>query len=159
MRDTLITQQGLTRLQEQLEHLATAGRREIAERLRHALATDANAAENPDYHQAREDQALLERRIAVLQERIAWARPVEPDPSNSVVDLGERVRLHDLESGEILEYELAGSAEADAFAGRISVASPLGGALLGRSPGEVAVVDAPGGRRRLAILAIEPPAG
>ena len=155
MREALITPDGLARLTEEFEHLCHIGRRQVAERIRHAVSTDANAVENADYHDAREEQALLERRIAILQERIASAQLVEPDPSNGSVDVGEWVRLRDLDTGEKVEVELVGSFEGDPFEGRISVASPLGEALLGRRLGEVAIVEAPKGRVRFKILGID----
>lgn len=154
MREALITHDGMARLVQELEHLTTAARRKMAERIRDAVSTDANPAENADYHEAREEQAQLERRIALLRERIAYARPVEPDAENGAVDVGERVRLHDLDTGEKVEYELVGSVEADPLAARISVASPLGQALLGRRRGEVVVAEAPKGKLRFKVLAI-----
>jgi transcription elongation factor GreA len=154
MMETAITRAGLERLRKELEQLTTAGRDEIAERIRSASRAESNAVESADFQDAREDQALLERRIAILKERIASARVVEPNGRNGVVDLGERVRLRDLETDEQIEYEVVGSLEADPFARRISAASPLGRALLGRRRGDVAVVDAPRGRVRFQILSI-----
>jgi transcription elongation factor GreA len=150
-----ITREGLARLVEELDRLRTEGREEIAERIRQAASTEANRAENTDYHHAREEQALLERRIAVLEERIGAAVVVEPDHSNGVVDVGELVRLRSLESGEEVEYVIVGSLEADPSRGRISAASPLGRALVGLAPGDVATVDAPKGRLEYEVLAIE----
>ena len=157
MTQTLITPAGLARLREELERLTTIRRQEIAERIRHAVSSERNLVENGDYHDAREEQALLERRIIILQERIVDAEVVAPDAENGVLDVGERVRLRDLENDEEVQYELVGSFEANPFAGRISVASPLGRALLGRRGGEVATVDAPRGRLRFKILEIEGP--
>jgi transcription elongation factor GreA len=154
---TVITRDGLARLEAELEELTTEGRREIAERLRYALSAEANADENADLHHAREEQAQLERRIAILEHRIGRAEPVDPDASNGVIDVGERVRLRDLETGTKLEYDLVGSLESDVFAGRISSASPLGRALVGLRKGQVAEVDAPRGLRRVKVLAIETP--
>jgi transcription elongation factor GreA len=159
MREAFITPDGLARLTEELERLSDIGRREVAQRIRHAVSTDANTGENADYHAAREEQALLEQRIAILQERIACAQLVEPDESNGSVDVGERVRLRDMDTGEKLEVELVGSFEGDPFQGRISVASPLGEALLGLRHGEVAIVDAPKGRIRFKVLAVDPSVG
>ena len=156
MRDNAITYEGLARLTDELVLLTSQGRREMAERIRQALSTDANPAENADYFAAREDQAQLERRISMLEERIAAAELVDPDGANGVVDVGERVRLRELASGEEIAYELVGSTEADPR-GRISSVSPLGRALLGRRPGDVVVVDAPLGERRFELLAIETP--
>ena len=157
MNEKLITAAGLTRLKDELEQLQTSGRRAITERIRAAISTDADASANADYQAAREEQALLEARIARLEQRLVAALVAEPDATNDVIDLGERVRLHDLETGARLEYELVGSFEADPMSGRISAASPLGRALIGRRRGEVAVAETPKGRRRLRVLALTQP--
>jgi transcription elongation factor GreA len=157
MNETLITPAGLARLSEELERMRTSGRRAVIERIRAAISTDADADANADYQAAREEQALLEARIAQLEQRLAVALVAEPDAANDVVDLGERVLLHDLKTGARHEYELVGTLEADATAGRISAVSPLGRALIGRRRGEVAVFQSPGGRRRLRILTVMQP--
>lgn len=155
MNDLLITWAGFSRASEQLQHLKTAGRREITERIRNAFLTETNAGESADYLDAREEQARLERKIAELERRLTNAKIVAPDAGNGVVDVGERVRLHDLDANETLEYELVGSLESDPVAGRISAASPVGRALLGRRKGEIAVVDTPKGRLEFEILEIQ----
>ncbi len=155
MREIVITREGLERLGAELDQLKTEGRGEIADRLRRVAAAESNHSENAEYLAVRDDQAVLERRIAVLEERLRSAQVVEPQPGNGRVDVGERVRVRDLESGTRLELELVGTVESDAAVGRISVASPLGRAILGLRRGEVAEVDAPRGRRRFKILAVE----
>jgi len=155
MNETVITPEGLQRLSDELERLSTDGRRAIAERLRHAAASEANPDENADYLGVREDQALLERRIAQLEERLGSAHVVEPQVGNGRIDVGERVRLRNLDSGERLELELVGPLEADPAGGRISIASPLGKAIQGLRRGQIAEVDAPRGRLRYKILAVE----
>jgi transcription elongation factor GreA len=130
--DTLITPAGLSRLTDQLEHL-TAQRSEVTDH---------------------DEQALLEWRIAELESRLGLVRVAEPDPDNGTVDVGELVRLRDLDSAAWVEYEVVGPLEADPVAGRISIASPLGRALLGRRKGEAVEVEAPGGRFRFKILRI-----
>jgi transcription elongation factor GreA len=155
MRATVITRDGLERLSAKLARLSTEGRREIAERLRHAAASEANRVENADYLAVLEEQALLERRIAVLEERLRSAELVDPQPGNGRVDVGEWVRLRDLESQERFEVELVGPLESDPTAGRISTASPVGDAILGLRRGQIAEVDAPRGRLRYKILAVE----
>jgi transcription elongation factor GreA len=155
MNERLITAEGLVRLTEELDRLRTAGRREAAERLRHAVAAEADPSTNADYIAAREEQARLEARIARLEERLAAARVVGPDHANDTVDVGERVRLRDLDTGSRFTYELVGSFEADPASGRISAESPVGRALIGRRRGEVALVQAPKGEVRLRVVSIE----
>jgi transcription elongation factor GreA len=154
MHETVFTREGLERLNEELDHLTTSGRRGIAELLRQAVAGGASR-ESADYLFAREEQAQLERRIAALEERLQTARVVEPQLGNGRVDVGERVRLRDLDSGKRLEVELVGPFEADLSSGRISVVSPLGKAIVGRRRGEVADVEAPIGLRRFKVVAVE----
>jgi transcription elongation factor GreA len=156
VEDTVITRDGLERLTAELEQLMTDGRRAIAERLRHATAGEANRAESMEYFGVREDQAALERRIALLEQRLRAARVVDPQLGNGRIDVGERVRLRNLASGERLELELVGPFESDAEAGRISTASPLGSAIVGLRRGQIAVVDAPRGRLRFEVLSVEP---
>lgn len=155
MDEIVITPEGRERLDAELERLANDGRREIAERLERAAATEANRAESAEYHTILDDQALLERRIALLADRLRSARVIEPQLGNGRVDVGERVRVRDLDSGARLELELVGTLESDAGAGRISIASPLGRAILGLRRGEIAEVDAPRGKRKVKILAVE----
>lgn len=152
----LITSSGLVRVTAELERLKTIGRAAIADRLRHALETDADVAASGDYLAAREEQAQLEAKIARLQSQLDSIRVATGDPSDDVVDVGERVRLRNLDTGLRAEYELVSSFEVDVAANRISVASPVGRALIGRRKGEVALVDVPAGRLRLKIVAIEP---
>ena len=158
MHESVITKDGFERLSEELEQLETDGRRLVAARLQQAAASEANWAENADYDDARRQQADLERRIASLEQRLRSARIVEPCLGNGRVDLGERVRIRDLSSGRPLDVELVGPLESDLAAGRVSVASPLGRALVGLRDGEIADVDAPRGRVRYEVMAVELPA-
>jgi transcription elongation factor GreA len=155
MQELVITREGFERLEAELERLKVAGRRSVAERLRQTAASQASLAENAEYLDAREEQALVERRIAVLEAQLRRSQIVEPRLGNGRVDVGERVRLRDLSSGRPLEVELVGQVEADLAAGRVSVASPLGGALVGLQEGEIADVDAPRGKLRYEVLAVE----
>lgn len=114
----------------------------MADRMRRAAASEANLVENAEYLHAREEQVQLERRISLVEERLRWVRVVAPCLGNGRVDLGERVRVRNLASGRPLEVELVGPFEADLAAGRVSVVSPLGRALVGLRAGEIADVHA-----------------
>ena len=156
MNEMLITPAGLARLEAELDRMRTDGRRDAAERLRHAATTEADLTESADYRIALEEKSRLEARIALLEQRLAETEIAEADHGNGVIDLGERVRLRNLDTGVRIEYQVVGTLEADLPAGRISAVSPLGRALLGRRRGDVVLVDAPGGVRRFKILRIEP---
>lgn len=157
MDDPVITREGLERLGKQLERLQGDGRRAVAERLRRASTSEANPAQNPEYVDAREELILLERRIALLEDRLRKARLVEPCLGNGQIDVGERVRVRDIASGKLLEVELVGTLESDLSQSRVSVASPLGRALVGLRRGDVAEVHAPRGRCSFKVLAVELP--
>jgi transcription elongation factor GreA len=158
MDDLVITREGFDRLYAQLERLKNEERRRVADRLRRATTSEANLSQNMEYLDAREEKLDLERRIYVLRERLREARVVKPRPGNGRVDPGERVRVREVVSGRSLELELVGHLEADVAAGRVSVASPLGQALVGLRKGEIADVVAPRGRFAFEVLAVEVPA-
>ena len=158
MDELVITSEGFERLNKELDRLKSEERRRLAERLRRATASEANLAQNMEYLDAREEKLQLERRIALLKGRLQLARIVAPCLGNGRVDVGERVRVREVISGHSLELELVGQLEADLGAGRVSVASPLGKALVGRRKGEIALVDAPRGRFGFEVLAVEVPA-
>jgi transcription elongation factor GreA len=157
MDDLVITREGFERLYKQLERLKTEERRRVADRLRRATTTEANLAQNMEYLDAREEKLELERRIFTLRERLREAKVVEPR-RNGRVDPGERVRVREIASGKSLVLELVGQLEADVAAGRVSVASPLGQALVGLRKGEIANVVAPRGRFAFEVMAVELPA-
>jgi len=96
LNDLLITWAGFSRANERLEHMKTVERREITERIGNALLTETNAGESADYLEAREEQARLEQRIAQLERRLINAKIVEPNAGDDVIDVGERVRLHEI---------------------------------------------------------------
>jgi transcription elongation factor GreA len=159
MHELVITKEGFERLNNELERLKSEERRRVADRLRGAMTGEANLAQNTEYLDACEEKAQLEQRIGLLRERLRVARIVSPCLGNGRVDLGERVRVREVDSGHSLELELVGQLEADVAAGRVSVASPLGQALVGLREGEIAQVEAPRGRYGFEVLAVEVPAG
>jgi transcription elongation factor GreA len=158
MHELMITSEGFERLSKELDRLKSEERRRVADRLRGAKTGEANLAQNTEYLDAREEKIQLEQRIALLQERLRGSRIVAPRLGNGRVDPGERVRVREVASGRSLELELVGQLEADVGAGRVSVASPLGRALVGLRKGEIAHVVAPRGRFRFEVTAVEVPA-
>jgi transcription elongation factor GreA len=149
-----ITPEGLAALEAELHELETEGRREMAERLRTARAWG-DLSENSEYHDAKNAQAHLETKIRRLQELRRNAIVVEPGSASGGAALGVAVTVRDLDSGREATHTLVSAAESDPAAGRLSIDSPLGRALAGARPGDEVAFDAPRGRRRLEIVALE----
>jgi transcription elongation factor GreA len=153
MDEVLLTPEGLVNVEQELERLSTVGRAEIAERLRHALESGDDLAENGDYFDVKEDQAMLEKRIALLARRLTGAQLIKPsDGTEGVVAIGGRVRLRDLQNGDTVEYRIVGSPEANPDEFRLSNQSPVGKTVLGRRKGDTVKVAAPTGVIRFEIL-------
>ncbi|HVA86917.1 MAG TPA: transcription elongation factor GreA [Candidatus Saccharimonadales bacterium] len=148
-----LTADGLERITAELHELTTVRRPEVIARIRSARELG-DLKENADYTAAREEQSFLEGRVQALEELLRQAVVVDAPTGTSRVALGSRVRSQF--DGEELTFEIVGSSEADPAAGRISAASPVGRALVGRKVGDEAVVITPSGREnRYRVLAIE----
>jgi len=147
----LTTAEGLAALHAELAGLEGDGRREIAERIRTAREWG-DLKENSEYHDAKNEQAHLETRIARLRERIAGAVVVE-ESSGAVVGFGSTVVVRD-QSGLEQTWQIVSSRDAAPKDGRVSAESPLAEALLGRSAGEQAAVALPRGTRTLTIVSV-----
>jgi transcription elongation factor GreA len=153
MHEVLLTPKGLERLQGELERLVTVERPGVTARLKDAVETDGDLAGNGDYLDGKEEQALVEQRIALLTERLAYARVIDAPTNNyGVVTLGARVRLRQVGSSETAEYQIVGSVESDPSEFKISNESPIGRTVLGRTKGEEIVVEVPSGTLRFEIL-------
>ena len=137
---------------EELEGLRTTGRKEVAERLKAAKELG-DLSENSDYHEAREEQARLETRIAELEEILRHAVIVRRSESVGTVRVGSNVKVK--RNGEKLSYTIVGSSESRPAEGLISNESPVGQGLLGKKPGDVVKVRTPGGEAEYEILSIE----
>ncbi len=149
----LITTEGLQQLEAELEELEGDGRRAIAERIKTAREWG-DLKENSEYHDAKNDQAHLETKIARLRERIAGAVIVEEGASSSgVVGLGSTVVVRDGEGTEET-WRIVSSHDAAPREGRLSVESPTATALLGRAEGDQASVTLPRGKRTLTVLSV-----
>jgi transcription elongation factor GreA len=153
--DLTITAEGYELLHSELDTLRTAGRREMREQLREARA-DAPFDDNPALFDAFQQQAQLERRIAVLEDHLAAARIAEPE-GNGKAGIGSLIRLRDLETDELLEYTLVGAIEANPGQGRVSIDAPVGRALVAATPGDVVNVACPSATLRFEVLGVEPP--
>ena len=150
----LTTADGLKALHEELAALESDGRREIAERIKTARDWG-DLKENSEYHDAKNDQAHLETKIARLREKIADAVVVEAEAAGSsgVVSFGSTIVVRDPGGGE-QRWKIVSSHEANAKEGRLSAESPVAVAMLGRAPGEQVSVALPRGTRMFTILSV-----
>ena len=142
MKEVILTPEGHKKLQEEIEYLSTDKRREIADRIREAREFG-DIAENAEYDSAKNEQAHLEARIALLEERIKSSR------------VGTKVRLRDVKANKTVEYHIVGSAEANPAENKLSNESPVGKAIMGRKKGETVEVAAPRGKLKFKIMDIK----
>ena len=154
-KEVILTKEGYEKLKQEIEFLSTEKRREVAERIRVAREFG-DIAENSEYDDAKNEQALLEHRIARLKEQLRSAKVIDPkDIGTDVVSVGTRVRVKDVDHGDVDTYEIVGSAEADPANSRLSNESPVGRALIGHKKGETVEVSVPAGAIRLKIMDIK----
>lgn len=135
-KSVMLTADGLKKLQEKLDYLKGERRKEVAERLKAAIALG-DLSENSEYDDAKNEQAFLEGEILELEESIRNARIIEASADNNTVSLGCQVVLKDIEFDETDTYMIVGSTEADPDNGKISNESPVGLAIMGQTVGSV----------------------
>ena len=154
-KEVILTPEGLEKLKQEIETLRTVKRREVAERIRIAREFG-DIQENAEYDDAKNEQALLEHRIATLEDRLRHARVIEAgEITTDVVSVGAMVRLRDVDAKKTFEYHIVGSAEANPAENKLSNESPVGKAILGRKKGETVEVTAPRGALKFKILEIK----
>jgi transcription elongation factor GreA len=155
-KDVILTPEGLSNLKEELELLSTEKRREVAERIKEAREFG-DISENSEYDDAKNEQAMLEARIATLQEKLRLATVIQADDlSNDVVQIGSVVHVKDEKTGKSAKYTIVGSAEASPQENKLSNESPVGRALIGRKRNETVAVKVPRGpARKLKVTKID----
>jgi transcription elongation factor GreA len=155
-RQSVITPEGLEKLTEEIENLTTVKRREVAERIKEAREFG-DISENAEYDDAKNEQALLEQRIAQLEERLRRATVIdEKDISTDEVQFGSIVHVKDQKTGDSQKFQIVGSTEADPLEHKLSNESPVGKALLGHKRNDIVTVEVPRGpRKKLKITKIE----
>ena len=153
-KEILLTQEGYDNLEKELEYLKTEERAAIADRIRVALGFG-DLSENSEYDEAKNAQAANETKIADLENKIRHARIIdESEIDTKTVQIGNIVKIKDLEFDEDLEYTIVGSTEVDLANNKISNESPIGAALLGAKKNEVVEAKTPGGIVKFKVLAI-----
>ena len=155
-KDVILTPEGLEKLKAELEELTTTKRREVAERIKDAREYG-DISENSEYDDAKNEQAMLESRIASLEEKLRSAVVVEPSElTNDIVQVGSVVKVKDGATGKSESYTIVGSAEANPSEKKLSNESPVGRALIGHKAKEKVKVQLPNGKNReLTIQKIE----
>jgi transcription elongation factor GreA len=146
-KDVLLTPEGLDKLKAEIEYLSNDKRREVAERIKEAREFG-DISENSEYDDAKNEQAMLEARIATLEDKLRSASVIDASELDSnVVRVGSVVNVKD-DGGKSLKYTIVGSTEADPSQNRLSNESPVGKALLGRKNGDSVKVQLPNGKTR-----------
>jgi transcription elongation factor GreA len=151
--EVILTPEGKTKLEQELEELKTVKRKELATRIKTAISYG-DLKENSEYHSAKEDQAFMETRILTIEGILRKARVVE-SKDDSRIQVGSTVVLHDVEMDENVEYKVVGAAEADMLSNKISYESPMGIALIGKAAGDTVIVNAPMGEIQYKVLEIK----
>jgi transcription elongation factor GreA len=155
VKEVILTPEGFKKLQSEIEYLSNDKRREVAERIRIAREFG-DITENAEYDDAKNEQALLEHRIATLEERLRDAKVIsKKDVAKDVVSVGSKVKLRDMGAKQTVEYQIVGSAEANPAENKLSNESPVGKAIIGHKKGETVEVVAPRGSMKYKILEIK----
>lgn len=154
VKELLMTADGLAKLENELEELRVVRRKEVAEKIKQALAFG-DLSENSEYDEAKNEQAQVEARIAQIEGMLKISRVVEEkDISTDAVSIGTKVKLLDVEFEDEEEYSIVGSSEADPSQNRLSYESPVGKAIMGKQVGDIVDVEVPAGTVQFKILDI-----
>ena len=154
VKETLLTAEGLKKLEEELNYYKSVRRIEVAERIKIAISYG-DISENSEYDDAKNEQAFIEGHIIELENKINTAKIIDENVKGDTVTVGSKVTLLDEEFNEELEYTIVGSSEADPFNNRISNESPVGKAILGKRKGDEVEVSTPDGPVTFKVLAIQ----
>jgi transcription elongation factor GreA len=155
LKEVILTAEGYKKLHQEIDRLRGEKRREVAERIRVAREFG-DISENAEYDDAKNEQAMLEHKIAQLEDRLLTARVItKKEISKDAVSIGSRVRLRDLQAGKTFEYHIVGSAEANPAENKLSNESPVGKAILGHKKGDVVEVTAPRGALKFKIMEVK----
>ena len=154
-KEVILTQDGLKKLEDELENLKSVKRREVAERIKVAIGYG-DISENSEYEDAKNEQAFIEGRIITLEKMLRNARIINNDEINTdIVGVGATVTVQDLEFGDTMEYTIVGSAESDPLNNKISNESPVGKAIIGKQKGTGVDVNVPAGVIQYKIIDIK----
>ena len=156
VKEVILTPEGYKKLKDEIQYLSTDKRREVADRIRIAREFG-DISENAEYDHAKNEQAMLEARIATLEEKLRNATVIDQKSIDAgTVSVGTKVWVKDQKSGQSVMYHIVGSAEAEPSENKLSNESPVGSALLGHKRGDTVTVQVPRGpSRKLKVTKIE----
>jgi transcription elongation factor GreA len=152
-KEVYLTLEGLKNLEHELDYLKSVKRRDVAERIKQAIEFG-DISENSEYDDAKNEQAFIEGKVMELEKKLRNARIIE-EVDTDKVSLGSTVIIKDLEFGDVFEYTIVGSTEADPSANRISNESPVGEALMGKLVGSVIEVNVPAGILKYELVGLK----
>ncbi len=153
-KQVLMTDEGLKNLEAELEELKAVKRKEIAEKIKVALSFG-DLSENSEYDEAKNEQAIVEARIASIENMLKNVKIINEDElSTEIIHVGSKVKVRDVDFDDICEYKIVGSSEADPVNGRISDESPVGKGLIGHKVGEKVEIETPAGSMSYEVLEI-----
>ena len=153
-KEVVLTYEGLKKMEDELEKLKSVKRREIAEKIKQAMAFG-DISENSEYDEAKNEQAQVESRIVKLETMLKNAKVIdEEEVSTDKVGIGCKVKILDIEYDEEVEYTIVGSAEANPAKGKISNESPVGMALMGSIKNDKVEVQVPDGTIEFKVIDI-----
>lgn len=153
-KQVLLTAEGLQNLENELDELKTVKRKEIAEKIKVALSFG-DLSENSEYDEAKNDQAMVESRIATIEAMLKNVKIIdESEINNELVHIGSKIKVKNITKNIEKEYKIVGSNEAAPLQGRISDESPVGKSLLGLAVGDTAQVETPAGLVEYQVLEI-----
>jgi len=153
-KETVLTPSGVAKLEQELNYLKTVRRKEVAQRIKQALAFG-DLSENAEYDEAKNEQGFIESRIVTLENILRNAKIIdEEDISLDVISIGSKVKILEMDYNEEIIYKIVGSAEAEPAQNKISYKSPVGSALIGKKVGDIVEAKIPDGILKLKVLEI-----
>ena len=152
-KPTFVTEEGLQKLKDELEHLKVVKRKEVAEALKQAKAFG-DLSENSEYDEAKNEQAEVERHIAELEDILENIEIIKSTGKKNKIQVGSSVKVYDIEFDEEVVYTIVGSTESDPMENKISDESPIGKALIGAKPDDEVQAETPGGTVKMKVLEI-----
>ena len=151
---TVLTRKGEQQLKDELNELRSVRRREVAEKIKVALSFG-DLSENSEYDEAKNEQGMIESRIAEIEQTLAHAQVIDDeDISTETVGIGTTVKILDMDMDEEMEFKMVGTKEADIDSGKMSDESPIGSAIIGREVGDEVEIETPQGPVKMKILEI-----